>query len=154
VIDGGRIQRFSTYMTGELFAAISAHTILSKSTYVGSSLENEDRFAAAIHQALASPQSIISLLFSIRARELLGVGPKGSATASISGLLIGTEIAAARAASGVASAEIALVGSGDLGARYKQAFEIANLRFHYVDAEKAVLDGLIAAARHYFANGA
>ncbi len=82
-------------------------------------------------------------LFGIRAAMLLdNLSPEGAAS-RLSGLLIGAEIAGAKAKS---HGKVTLVASGAMAAVYGKALTIAGVDFDRVDADEAVRKGLFVAA--------
>ncbi|MDO6962625.1 2-dehydro-3-deoxygalactonokinase [Rhizobium alvei] len=146
-IQAGRVQTFSTFMTGELFAAISGHTILSH-TVNGSSGAKATMpcFADAVRRSVASPARLTQALFAIRAQGLLASVSPEEAEATLSGLLIGEEIAGGL---GMAphGLPVALVASGRHAELYQAALTAAGLSPHIVDADAVVQTGLLSAAR-------
>ncbi|MDN2566405.1 2-dehydro-3-deoxygalactonokinase [Aquibium sp. A9E412] len=139
----GRVVAFATHMTGELYGAIGRSTILSHALEAGTG-EPGPAFEAAVGDALADPGGLTAALFGIRAGQLLGQAARTDGAARLSGLLIGTEIAHARA--GLAPGEtVTLIAAGALGALYRRALAVAGLAVRPVDAETAVRDGLLRA---------
>jgi len=150
VIDG-RVAGFSTFMTGELFDAISKHTILSHAV-AGAEGQPADAaaFEAAVSAAFARPALASNLLFTARSGQLLHGISAAAAQARLSGTLIGLEIAGALR--DTSSADITLVASGRLQALYEQAFGALSLAFTTIDADAAVRRGLSAAAEAIWPN--
>lgn len=139
------VTAFSTFMTGELFDAISKHTILAHAL-AGAGGMDMDAFDAAVREIADTPARLTSLLFSLRSGQLLhGIGAD-AATGRLSGLLIGAEITGARAAA-PAGAEVTLVASGRLDTLYRAAFAALSIPVRGVDADDAVRLGLAAAAQ-------
>ncbi|MBB3236568.1 2-dehydro-3-deoxygalactonokinase [Phyllobacterium endophyticum] len=140
----GRATGFSTYLTGELYALLSSQSILRHSIGDAASSASPDhpQFAASI-ELMLSGERMLGELFGIRAAMLLDdLSPEGAAS-RLSGLLIGAEIAGAKAKS---SDGITLVASGAMAALYGAALRIAHLDFDLVDADEAVRKGLFVAA--------
>ncbi len=152
----GRISRFETAMTGELFALLGGQSVLRHSVDLAAAFDDA-AFADGVARGLAAPERLTRALFGVRAAALLqGLGA-AAATARLSGLLVGTEIASAGIASaGIASAGIAgagllaggvtLVASGALAERYGRALEVAGVAASLIDAEAATRAGLMHAA--------
>jgi 2-dehydro-3-deoxygalactonokinase len=92
-IRAGEIVEFKTFMTGELFDLLSRHSVLRHSLDDAGS--NAVEFARSIQLMMTEPASFAGQLFSIRAGNLVS-GLQAAATARLSGLLIGAELAAAR----------------------------------------------------------
>lgn len=143
-LDGGRITRFATWMTGEVFALISLHSILA------GQLEGEAELGAAFASGVAASADgdPFGHLFALRAGKLLGTPlPDGPSYAS--GLLIGTEVRAALARMGGGSPHI--IGRPDLCTLYAAAIaEVlgeASPPGRIIDGETAFLAGLRAIIR-------
>lgn len=138
----GRVENFSTFMTGEIFAALSTHTIL-KLNAEGDFGPTDSAFLSGVREAAASPATVANQLFAIRAGSLLGFPPRGAA--GISGALIGLEIAGALARHG-SGGEVILGSAGRLGELYHAALQEAGFSVRSVDADAAVRAGLLHAA--------
>ncbi|QDL93792.1 2-dehydro-3-deoxygalactonokinase (plasmid) [Paroceanicella profunda] len=144
-LSGTRIDGFSTVMTGEMFAALGHHTILSHSLAEPEGEAAAAAFAAAVRRALARPEALVSEFFRIRAGGLLGFAAPGTGGGTLSGLLIGAEIAAARALAGLPE-EVTLIASGAIAERYGTALALAGCTTRRIDADGAARAGLFAAA--------
>jgi 2-dehydro-3-deoxygalactonokinase len=152
-IEDGVVRHFRTFMTGELYAAIRKHTILHFAGAEGGTPADGEVFAAAVRKALAAPQALTSHLFGIRAGELLGFSKAHAADEAISGLLIGSEIAAA-CAEHEAGEKVHLIASGPTADRYGEALKIAQIDHVLHDADQCVIAGLASVARQLFARPA
>lgn len=149
------VTRFSTFMTGELFDAISRHTILSHSIADAGPFDGEhEAFRNAVADCVGNPGLASNLLFSARSGMLLQGLAATDAKARISGTLIGLEIAGAlhdTPDGGLGEArrdvDVTLVASGPLGALYESALKAAGVTPVIVDADTAVRSGLAVAAR-------
>jgi 2-dehydro-3-deoxygalactonokinase len=153
-VQSGKVTRFRTAMTGELFHVLSTQSILKHS--VGEPPEAGDAsspaFRDALSRAIARPQDLTSMLFRLRAGGLLHDLSKPDAAAALSGLLIGAEIAAARAETPDARS-VKLVASGANGERYAAALRLAGYEVAPVDADVAVRVGLFAAGARLYLEG-
>jgi 2-dehydro-3-deoxygalactonokinase len=110
VVAQGRIESFTTYMTGEAFAALGAHTILARG--IEKSPPAADDFLRGLDRA-AQPGSLLHHLFGVRTMGLTGALGPSAAWSYLSGLLIGHEIRSASAAHPAMAAPVRLLG--DLG---------------------------------------
>ncbi len=147
--EDGVITGFRTWLTGELFSVLSKQSILRHSlgeTPAPATASNPG-FVAACTQALAEGGDFGSSLFRIRAASLLQDQTPDAAAATLSGLLIGAEIASARRLFGPAGDKIILVASGALGSLYGAALRLAGCPVLQADADEAVRTGLFEAAR-------
>ncbi len=93
-VEGGRITHFSTYMTGEVFAALKGHTILGRMMQAQPEAHSAEGFRRGVDaaRALKGPGALLARLFSVRTLGLTGrLGEEDSAD-FLSGLLIGAEL--------------------------------------------------------------
>jgi 2-dehydro-3-deoxygalactonokinase len=142
---GGSVERFATFMTGELFDAVSRETILSHAVAGADEAEDIDAFRSAVMAAFERPSFAANLLFQVRSGQLLYGGKPSSAREKISGTLIGLELAAGLV--GEARKEgIMLVASGRLQRLYQLAFDTVSVPVRSIGAEDAVRRGLSMAA--------
>jgi 2-dehydro-3-deoxygalactonokinase len=139
---------FATFMTGELFAAISKHTILSMAMQESTGFDGANPvFTDAVFSAYKEPEFTSNRLFSsVRARGLLFSMTPVEAEATLSGTMIGLELAGALK-SAPKDTPVVLVVSGKLRGLYEAAFHRVGLKFSTIDADDAVRQGLAHAAR-------
>lgn len=114
-LEEGHITRWSTYMTGELFAALASSGTLA-SLLKGTGSTDGDAFQEGIEQAQAR-RPLSHSLFAVRAAVVSGAMPAARARDMVSGLLIGAEFADA----GPDTRAITLIGAAALCQRYAQA---------------------------------
>jgi 2-dehydro-3-deoxygalactonokinase len=143
--NGGTVERFATFMTGELFDVVSRDTILSHAVSGADEAEDIDAFRSAVVAAFEAPAFAANLLFQVRSGQLLYGGAPASAREKISGTLIGLELAAGLAA-GAPGTGIKLVASGRLQMLYQLAFDTVSVPVRSIGAEDAVRRGLAMAA--------
>jgi 2-dehydro-3-deoxygalactonokinase len=143
--NSGTVERFATFMTGELFDVVSRETILSHAVAGADEAEDIDAFKSAVMAAFETPSFAANLLFQVRSGQLLYGGKPSSAREKISGTLIGLELAAGLAG-GVPSEGIILVASGRLQRLYQLAFDTVSVPVQSIGAEHAVRRGLSMAA--------
>lgn len=144
-LSGGRLDAFSTHMTGELYSVLAEHSILRHSTTYPDFDADNPVFREAVEHALQSEGAMSGILFSVRARGLVG-DDDGQGAACLSGLLIGAELAAARSNFGQHN-QVTLLSSGRLGTLYLAALQLAGMKVVQEDAEAAVIRGLLRAAK-------
>ncbi|MCO6187676.1 2-dehydro-3-deoxygalactonokinase [Rhizobium sp. L1K21] len=134
-----------SFMTGDMFAALSGHSVLSHSVGTATFDAHSADFLQGVEASLASPSDILARLFSIRPAGLLqGLSPE-AASARLSGYLIGQEIAGAKARLAVGQS-VELVGGGVLGALYSAALQVASIDSRVHDGDTLVLEGAKKAA--------
>ena len=132
---------FQTCMTGELFEAISAHTVLRHSV---DTTEWEDAaFERAVEEGYSRPERLSARLFSLRAEGLLDGLAAGAARARLSGLLIGAELASARPY--WLGQAVAIVGAEGLAGHYARALRSLGVTARVAPGDEMALGGLKAA---------
>lgn len=145
LLDGTTVSRFSTAMTGELFALIRQHTVLRHSlAKVDDPQAQAEGFAAGSAEGFDAPETLLNRLFRVRASSLLSGTADSWNAGYLSGLLIGAEIGGHRDWLS-AGAEIPLIGGSALCSLYAQVLQRAGLRGTVIDATDATLAGLKAA---------
>lgn len=131
-----RIQRFRTVMTGDIFAALKAKSILSD--LLIHEPATDAAFVAGIDHALDTPD-LNAELFSVRARVVTGTMTPADAASRISGLLIGADV---RIGLGRSRADVVtLVGDPALCGRFALALERAGRESLVVDGGTAFVAG-------------
>jgi 2-dehydro-3-deoxygalactonokinase len=144
----GRIARFATYMTGEVYEVLTRHSILGRLMSSGAAPDAADAFgrglAQAARSAAGSPGRLLHDLFGARTLGLTGGLPPEGLASYLSGLLIGAEVAAVTAGDGVGT--VVILGSGTLAPLYARAAGAAGLDA-VVGEVDAVARGLHAIAR-------
>lgn len=125
----GRIVSVRTFMTGEVYAVMRAHSILGRlmpADAPAPEVEAQQAFDAGVRAAQeGSAGGLLHQLFSARTLGLAGGWPHALLADYLSGLLVGSELQGALAAGeGDASAPLVLVGSAALGARYQRALTL------------------------------
>ncbi|UYO00339.1 MAG: 2-dehydro-3-deoxygalactonokinase [Devosia sp.] len=141
MLSGTRLESFSTVMTGEMYELLRVHSVLRHS--LGGSIEEADRqagFAAGAADGLDAPDQLLGRLFRVRAGALLSARSSGWCSGYLSGLLIGSEVAAKRSMIGPVA--VPLIGSPALCALYQQVLEMAGLSGQPHDATEVTLSGL------------
>lgn len=147
-ISAEEVVSFQTFMTGEIFAALTDQSVLRHST-TGDGWCDE-AFARGLDETLSRPEKLAASLFSIRAEGLLQGGDPAAARARLSGLLIGAELAAAKPY--WLGQEVAILGADALARAYGKALEIQGLPATIADADRMTLAGLSAAHGALHAN--
>lgn len=150
-VKDGIVQRFSTFMTGELFSVVSRETILSLAVAGADEAEDVASFKAAVQAAHEAPAFAANLLFTARSRQLLFGGTPAAARETLSGTLIGAELAAGLSGA-VPKEAVTLIASGRLAMLYRLAFEALSVTVRPVDADEAVRRGLSMAAAAIWTN--
>ena len=120
-IENGTVVDFRTYMTGEIFEALSQHTILRHSlSDLGGKSEH---FLSKVHQLAKSPDSTEGALFGLRARHLMADCNTEELHQELSALLILAELRAGQSDGFQLNEAVILIGSEGLTSLYKGALE-------------------------------
>jgi 2-dehydro-3-deoxygalactonokinase len=141
LVEDGRVVRFITAMTGELFSVLTRHSVLR----CEEGPEDGQAFAQGL-EAAGDGSALAARLFTARARVVGGGGLRPEGVRSfLSGLLIGSEVASTPALLGApSSSPIALIGDAKLCDAYTTAMAHFGLQSQVFDGEAAVLAGLKA----------
>lgn len=133
-VEGERITGFSTYMTGESFAALSGHTILGRMMKVDAPADTD-----ALRQGLArsgDAGGLLRHLFGVRTLGLFNRLPEASAASYLSGLLLGHEVRAALAGH-EGTGPVVLIGDPKLCSLYADAIAFCGGVSRTLDYEAA-----------------
>jgi 2-dehydro-3-deoxygalactonokinase len=124
-----RIERFSTAMTGEVYAVLKQHSILGRMMEEGR--PDAGAFAEGVERS-SEPGGLLHHLFGVRTRGLVG-GLNAAASASyLSGILIGHELRSQ------AAKQFHLLGAAELTALYQRAAAVLGLETRTLDPDSAV----------------
>ena len=123
-VRGGRIERFSTSMTGEVFAVLKQHSILGRMMEAGA--PRPDAFQEGVHRS-GEEGGLLHHLFGVRSRGLMGELVPAASASYLSGLLIGHELRMFRQES------FSLLGDPALVALYQQAAAQLGMKANALD---------------------
>lgn len=141
-VQAGRIQSFSTFMTGEFFALLRQHSILSRTLPASDGEFDSEAFEQGVMLALRS-NSLLHTAFSTRTLSLFDRLPAAVLPSYLSGLVIGEEL---RAQTLQTNAEVVIIGSASLTQRYQSALALRDVPSRRVGSE-ATWAGLWAIAQ-------
>ncbi len=117
----GEITGFRTFLTGELFELLCRHSVLRHSVGTDAAVTADEFFEMGVRRS--SEQGLLGSLFSVRARDLLEGLSKERSRSTLSGLLIGDELAAI-IRSHPAPVPLILGGSPSLQKLYLRALDV------------------------------
>lgn len=140
-VSAGEVISFKTCMTGELFALLAQQSVLRHSIADGS--WDADAFAEAMSQTLSRPEGLAGGLFAIRAAQLVQDTNTVTLRARLSGLLIGTELAATKPY--WLGQEVALIGAEAVSMPYIAGLAAQGVQVLRADATDMTLAGITAA---------
>lgn len=141
-VERGRIVSFATFMTGEVYGVLRAHSIL------GRLMQGDAHDAAAFADGIMRGRGeggLLHQLFAVRTDGLFDAKPPAALASFLSGLLIGHEIRAARLA--MPAATVVLVGAPALTRRYRDALAVERIGATIVAGDAAAARGLSYIAR-------
>jgi 2-dehydro-3-deoxygalactonokinase len=139
----GRVTGLATYMTGEVYSALRAHTILGRLMQAGGA--SREAFDEGVYDGAraGTPGALLNRLFGVRTAGLFNRFPAAALPDYLSGLLIGAEIADQR---GKDARPVHIVASDALAKRYHAAAAALGMATHVAPAD-CVADGYMAIAR-------
>ena len=143
-VQGGRVQGFRTFMTGEFYALLSRHSILARTLDADAPLD-EPAFLDGVARAGSAPQGLLHTVFGTRTLALFERLNATTASSYLSGLLIGAELHAQ--AWPEEAAPVVLIGTEALTQRYRVALASLGRPSHTLGSE-ATWAGLHAIAQH------
>lgn len=127
IVRDSRVETFATFMTGELYSVLRAHSILGR---LAMDSADDAALVRGVRASLRDDAALSRDLFSARTLALTGALASEGVADYLSGLLLGAEIAAARRwleQQQLAGATVTLIGDATLCARYRQALELAGV---------------------------
>lgn len=136
-IEQARVERFSTTITGELFALLRSHSLLAD--FLTGAVADGAAFRAGV--AASADATLLTRLFGVRADALLGLRARGDSAAYVSGLLVGSDV---REQSLMPGQAVHVLADAHLGKLYAAAIDMAGGRAVTVDSEAAFVAGITA----------
>jgi len=133
----GRIERFTTAITGELFALLRANGILAPQ--LRGAVSDGEAFRAGVRRGAA--RDLSAALFDIRAAKVLGYRDDADAASHASGLLIGADVAARLDQR--ANAPVHILADPVLGGLYATAIAALGGTSVPIDSHDAFVAGII-----------
>ncbi len=130
-VEAGRIESFATLMTGEFYALLRQHSILSRTLPADDAEFHEEAFDAGVAHALRSP-GLLQAAFSVRTLALFDRLPEPRRPSYLSGIVIGEEMRS-RCLADVDS--VVVIGADVLTRRYERALAQRGVRVDSVGAE-------------------
>ena len=136
LMQGGRLLRFRTVMTGEMFSILKAQSLLK--VWLDGEAGPGDAFAEGVARGLEG-RALTADLFTVRARVLLGSLAEQDVASFVSGLLIGADLRTGM--KGMPDGEVIVMGRGALTRLYSAALTQLGRANTQVDGEQAFLAG-------------
>ncbi|HEX5775420.1 MAG TPA: 2-dehydro-3-deoxygalactonokinase [Caulobacteraceae bacterium] len=140
LVEDGRLVRFITAMTGELFGVLGKHGVLKSDAPA----DDEAAFDAGL-AAAGDGGALAARLFTARSRVVAGGEAAESTPSYLSGLLIGAEVASVPPLlCDAAGYPVVLLGDPDLCRWYERALTARGVETSTHDGEAAALAALTA----------
>jgi 2-dehydro-3-deoxygalactonokinase len=139
---GGRLESFTTFMTGEVYQVMLEHSILAKTAEAGAPFD-EAAFTAGL-EASAASVSLLHTLFLTRSLTLWDRLEARTSASFLSGVLIGEEVRAARGVVEAGDGPVLVVAGEALRRPYDIALGREGLSHAFVPAMDASLHGIRA----------
>jgi 2-dehydro-3-deoxygalactonokinase len=125
----GRIERFSTAMTGEVYAVLKQHSILGRMMEEGK--PDAGAFAEGVGRS-GEAGGLLHHLFGVRTRGLMGELNAAASASYLSGILIGHELRS------FGLERFSLLGAPELTALYARAAQALGVETRTLDPNSAV----------------
>jgi 2-dehydro-3-deoxygalactonokinase len=142
-VQDGAIMRFTTAMTGEIFALLRTQSTLLSADASGNdaAIFDEDGFDCGARRAADAGAGLLTELFQTRTAQLLEHRSRDWAQSFLSGLLIGSEIAALSTSYSNATG-VLIIGEPQLAGLYERAFAQRGVATTIMDGDACVVAGL------------
>ena len=141
VIKNDIINSFSTYMTGDLYSAISSNTILSQSLK-----EDSKKFSLIFFKKglkfIKKNKSLTSIIFKIRTMDLFSQNKSYERKSFLSGLIIGLEMNEVSNKIKLFKSRVVLIANGPLTKFYEASFKYYKIKYILVNADKCFITGM------------
>jgi 2-dehydro-3-deoxygalactonokinase len=143
VLEDGRVVRFLTAMTGELYDVLRRHSVLRSDAAV----DDGNAFLEGV-AAAGDGDALATSLFTTRTRVVAGSLPAKASNSYLSGLLIGAEVASVPPLLDLPpETTVALIGEPVLCQWYTAALATRGFTSTFHDGDQAVIAGLTALHR-------
>lgn len=134
-MEAGRIARFATSMTGEMFALLKGHSLIG--AQMGGAVTPGPEFLRGVTDAAEG--NLLTRLFGVRAAFVTGASDGSDAASYVSGLLIGSDV---RSQVQGGSGQVYILADPQLGALYSAAIEAAGSNAVHLDSHAAFVAGI------------
>ena len=148
-ISDGRVIRFKSFISGELFSLLQNHSVLKHS--LASEIIDRETFENELDRLIDRSDAPLAAMFSLRAEDLLFETPADRLRAKLSASLIAAEVRAAK--SYWTSHCVALIGEQNLSELYGFALNRLGVQTETHDTPELTLAGLRVAKSYFAADG-
>jgi 2-dehydro-3-deoxygalactonokinase len=130
----GRLETFTTSLTGEVFAILQKHSVLVPDYRESNQKPFDlDSFLRGVDLIFDHPVSLLQALFSTRSRWISSTGDLGDPSSYLSGILIGSDINAALSNGGHSHSTVEIIGEPSLCKKYADAMLRIGRKFRITD---------------------
>ena len=148
-VDGGRIARFRTALTGEVYALLREHSTLLRAGRLDGDVaaDTAEGFDAGMKRSMHLTEGLLAALFETRTAQLLDQRSRAWGSGFLSALLIGYEVAALSPTYS-AAAGVSIIGDQALAAAYARVFENRGTKARLMNGTDCAIAGLRRLQRH------
>lgn len=136
-IEGGRITRFTTAMTGEMFSLLKKHSLIG--VQMDGIVSPDSEFLRGVEDARDC--MLLTRLFGVRADFVTGTRKAGGEASYVSGLLIGSDVRAQFRDNKVGNVHI--LADPQLGGLYRAAIEAVGGNAILLNSHDAFVAGIL-----------
>jgi 2-dehydro-3-deoxygalactonokinase len=134
LVKGGRIQSFTTVMTGEFYSLLRKHSILARSMPDEDGELDGPAFDQGVSVALSS-RSLMQSAFTVRTLALFDRVRPAALPSYLSGLVIGDELRSQMTQGLDGGGQVVLIGSDALTQRYERALSQQGVTVRHVGSQ-------------------
>ncbi|OIP82428.1 MAG: hypothetical protein AUK37_09140 [Rhodobacterales bacterium CG2_30_65_12] len=140
-VSAGEVVSFMSTMTGELFGLLSKRSILRRT--IAAEGHDEAAFLAGVEASFRDPGKLLNALISLRAKAIVAGLDPVLARSTLSGLLVGADLTAARAY--WLGREVAVIGAEPIAGHFAKALAAQGVPVRMAEGHAMALAGLVAA---------
>lgn len=142
-MEEGRVVRFRTALTGEVYALLRAHsTLLRAAASTDQADDWQQGFDTGVQRAAQLTEGLLAAVFETRVQQLLAGRSRAWASGFLSGLLIAYEIdSVGRTFAG--EGEVTVIGDPQLAALYRSVLTTRNRATRVLAGDACVVEGLL-----------
>lgn len=140
-VSAGEVVSFMSTMTGEIFGLLSKRSILRRT--IATEGHDEAAFLAGVEASFQDPGRLLNALISLRARAIVAGLDPVSARSTLSGLLVGADLTAARHY--WLGRDVAVVGEQPIAGLFATALAAQGVTVRLADGKAMALAGLVVA---------
>ena len=140
-INNNKFNFFNSYMSGEIYSAISKGTILSQSLEKNSNKFSKKYFIKGL-SLIKKGYSFPNMLFKVRTMDLFNQANPDQCNSFLSGLVIGLEINDIFKKKDIYKSPVILIASGPLTKMYSISLNYYKIKYSLVNADECFISGM------------